>query len=161
MSPYRVITGVCGDSRLTVLLFCVCAVTFTQGGAIQLAGPGGEALQGVQALTLPSPATPQPGATILQYGAQPGDPGQQLLLTAGQMLVQGKTLQLINTFIVENTAFRQEEVKCIFQHVMIVIHFEYFQHDIKQMCVCGVFADAGLWSWKDDTEPTLHCGKLF
>ncbi len=128
--PYHVITGVCGDSRLTVLLFCVCAVTFTQGGAIQLAGPGGEALQGVQALTLPSPATPQPGATILQYGAQPGDPGQQLLLTAGQMLVQGKTLQLINTFIVENTAFvsdfRQEEVKCIFQHVMIVIHFQHF-----------------------------------
>uniref|UniRef100_A0A671L5H8 cAMP-responsive element modulator-like n=1 Tax=Sinocyclocheilus anshuiensis TaxID=1608454 RepID=A0A671L5H8_9TELE len=67
-------------------------IAITQGGAIQLAGPGGEALQGVQALTLPSPATPQPGATILQYGAQPGDPGQQLLLTAGQVLVQGKTL---------------------------------------------------------------------
>uniref|UniRef100_A0A8C1R6H3 KID domain-containing protein n=1 Tax=Cyprinus carpio TaxID=7962 RepID=A0A8C1R6H3_CYPCA len=67
-------------------------IAITQGGAIQLAGPGGEALQGVQALTLPSSGTPQPGATILQYGAQPGDPGQQLLLTAGQVLVQGKTL---------------------------------------------------------------------
>ncbi|XP_016096815.1 cyclic AMP-responsive element-binding protein 1-like [Sinocyclocheilus grahami] len=66
-------------------------ITITQGGAIQLAGPGGEALQGVQALTLPSPATPQPGATILQYGAQPGDPGQQLLLTSGQVLVQAAT----------------------------------------------------------------------
>ncbi|KAL1280816.1 hypothetical protein QQF64_015416 [Cirrhinus molitorella] len=66
-------------------------IAITQGGAIQLAGPGGEALQGVQALTLPSPATPQPGATILQYGAQPGDPGQQLLLTAGQVLVQAAT----------------------------------------------------------------------
>lgn len=141
MFPYLVITGVCADSRLTVLLFCVCAVAITQGGAIQLAGPGGEALQGVQALTLPSPATPQPGATILQYGAQPGDPGQQLLLTAGQVLVQGKTLQLLSTFLVENTSFvsefRQEEVKCIFQHV---IHFQYFQHVIKtnvcMSCVC-------------------------
>ncbi|XP_051718169.1 cAMP-responsive element modulator isoform X1 [Ctenopharyngodon idella] len=66
-------------------------IAITQGGAIQLAGPGGEALQGVQALTLPSPATPQPGATILQYGPQPGDPGQQLLLTAGQVLVQAAT----------------------------------------------------------------------
>ncbi|XP_039550552.1 cAMP-responsive element modulator-like [Pimephales promelas] len=65
-------------------------IAFTQGGAIQLTGPGGEALQGVQALTLPSPATPQPGATILQYGSQPGDPGQQLLLSAGQVLVQKK-----------------------------------------------------------------------
>ncbi|KAG1939569.1 cAMP-responsive element modulator isoform X2 [Pimephales promelas] len=66
-------------------------IAFTQGGAIQLTGPGGEALQGVQALTLPSPATPQPGATILQYGSQPGDPGQQLLLSAGQVLVQAAT----------------------------------------------------------------------
>lgn len=66
-------------------------IAITQGGAIQLAGPGGEALQGVQALTLPSPATPRPGATILQYGAQPGDHGQQLLLTAGQVLVQAAT----------------------------------------------------------------------
>ncbi len=98
MFPYLVITDVCADSRLTVLLFCICAVAITQGGAIQLAGPGGEALQGVQALTLPSTAT-QPGATILQYGAQPGDPGQQLLLTAGQVLVQGKTLQLSSTFL--------------------------------------------------------------
>ncbi|XP_042574767.1 cAMP-responsive element modulator-like isoform X4 [Cyprinus carpio] len=67
------------------------SIAITQGGAIQLAGPGGEALQGVQALTLPSSGTPQPGATILQYGAQPGDPGQQLLLTAGQVLVQAAT----------------------------------------------------------------------
>ncbi|XP_026061046.1 cAMP-responsive element modulator-like isoform X2 [Carassius auratus] len=66
-------------------------IAITQGGAIQLAGPGGEALQGVQALTLPSSTTPQPGATILQYGAQPGDPGQQLLLAAGQVLVQAAT----------------------------------------------------------------------
>ncbi|XP_051985238.1 cAMP-responsive element modulator-like isoform X1 [Xyrauchen texanus] len=66
-------------------------IAITQGGAVQLTGPGGEALQGVQALTLPSPATPQPGATILQYGAQPGDSGQQLLMSAGQVLVQAAT----------------------------------------------------------------------
>ncbi|XP_059419190.1 cAMP-responsive element modulator-like isoform X2 [Carassius carassius] len=66
-------------------------IAITQGGAIQLAGPGGEALQGVQALTLPSPTTPQSGATILQYGSQPGDPSQQLLLTSGQVLVQAAT----------------------------------------------------------------------
>lgn len=59
-----------------------------------MAGPGGEALQGIQTLTLPGPATPQPGATILQYNPQAGDPSQQLLLSAGQVLVQGKTPDL-------------------------------------------------------------------
>ncbi|KAL7842405.1 hypothetical protein SRHO_G00240940 [Serrasalmus rhombeus] len=63
-------------------------IAITQGGAIQIGGPGGEGLQGVQALTLPSPAAPQPGATILQYAPQAGDPAQQLLLSAGQVLVQ-------------------------------------------------------------------------
>ncbi|XP_017573984.1 cAMP-responsive element modulator isoform X1 [Pygocentrus nattereri] len=66
-------------------------IAITQGGAIQIGGPGGEGLQGVQALTLPSPAAPQPGATILQYAPQAGDPAQQLLLSAGQVLVQAAT----------------------------------------------------------------------
>ncbi|XP_057189471.1 cAMP-responsive element modulator isoform X2 [Triplophysa rosa] len=66
-------------------------IAITQDGAIQLAGPGGEALQGVQALTLPCPATPQPGATILQYNPQAGDLSQQLLLSAGHVLVQAAT----------------------------------------------------------------------
>ncbi|XP_072525476.1 cAMP-responsive element modulator isoform X2 [Salminus brasiliensis] len=66
-------------------------IAITQGGAIQIGGPGGEGLQGVQALTLPSPAAPQPGATILQYAPQAGDPTQQLLLSAGQVLVQAAT----------------------------------------------------------------------
>lgn len=130
-------------------MFCVCAVAITQGGAIQLAGPGGEALQGVQALTLPSPATPQPGATILQYGPQPGDPGQQLLLSAGQVLVQGKTLELLWTSLkalIWTTSLlksvRQKEVKNLLQNVKIVV--------ISAKCVYELLADSRPWSWKDN-----------
>ncbi|XP_030629204.1 cAMP-responsive element modulator isoform X1 [Chanos chanos] len=66
-------------------------IAITQGGAIQIAGPGGDTVQGVQTLTLPSPATPQPGAAILQYAPQSGDSTQQLLLPTGQVLVQAAT----------------------------------------------------------------------
>lgn len=87
---------------------CVCLVAITQGGAIQLAGPGGEAIQGVQALTFPGPATPQPGATILQYSPQAGDPSQQLLLSAGQVLVQGKTPELCLLHLLEEKLCRNQ-----------------------------------------------------
>ncbi|XP_066514165.1 cAMP-responsive element modulator isoform X2 [Hoplias malabaricus] len=63
-------------------------IAITQGGAIQIGGPSGD---GLQALTLPSAAAPQSGATILQYAPQAGDPAQQLLLSAGQVLVQAAT----------------------------------------------------------------------
>uniref|UniRef100_A0A4W4F8P8 KID domain-containing protein n=1 Tax=Electrophorus electricus TaxID=8005 RepID=A0A4W4F8P8_ELEEL len=65
-------------------------IAITQGGAIQIRGAAADSLQGIQALTLPSPAVPQPGASILQHTPQAGDPAQQLLLSAGQVLVQGK-----------------------------------------------------------------------
>ncbi|XP_056598825.1 cAMP-responsive element modulator isoform X2 [Triplophysa dalaica] len=88
--PISTVTTVTGSSSIyQTSLGQYFAIT--QGGAIQLAGPGGEALQGIQTLTLPGPATPQPGATILQYNPQAGDPSQQLLLSAGQVLVQAAT----------------------------------------------------------------------
>ncbi|XP_035383940.1 cAMP-responsive element modulator isoform X2 [Electrophorus electricus] len=66
-------------------------IAITQGGAIQIRGAAADSLQGIQALTLPSPAVPQPGASILQHTPQAGDPAQQLLLSAGQVLVQAAT----------------------------------------------------------------------
>uniref|UniRef100_UPI0037E73DEB cAMP-responsive element modulator isoform X2 n=1 Tax=Semicossyphus pulcher TaxID=241346 RepID=UPI0037E73DEB len=59
-------------------------ITFTQGRAIQLTSPG------LEALTASSPA-PQPGATILQCAAHPGDSPQQFYIQGGQMLVQAAT----------------------------------------------------------------------
>ncbi|XP_060939911.1 cAMP-responsive element modulator isoform X2 [Limanda limanda] len=59
-------------------------ITVTQDGAIQLSSRGGQALQGSQNLT-------QPGATILQCAAQPGDAPQQFYIQGGQVLLQAAT----------------------------------------------------------------------
>ncbi|CAB1326083.1 unnamed protein product [Coregonus sp. 'balchen'] len=48
-------------------------VAITQGGAIQIASPGSEDLQGLQSLAMSNSGSPQ----ILQYAAQAGDSGQQ------------------------------------------------------------------------------------
>ncbi|XP_042353145.1 cAMP-responsive element modulator-like [Plectropomus leopardus] len=66
-------------------------IAITQGRAIQLTSPGVEALQGAQTLTVASSPNPQPGATILQCAAQPGDSPQQLYIQGGQVLVQAAT----------------------------------------------------------------------
>ncbi|XP_078143692.1 cAMP-responsive element modulator isoform X1 [Centroberyx gerrardi] len=66
-------------------------IAITQGGAIQLTSPGAEALQGGQTLTMASAAPPQPGATILQCAAQPGDSPQQFYIQGGQVLIQAAT----------------------------------------------------------------------
>uniref|UniRef100_A0AAY4ANG1 KID domain-containing protein n=1 Tax=Denticeps clupeoides TaxID=299321 RepID=A0AAY4ANG1_9TELE len=66
-------------------------ITISQSGAIQLAGSVGDNLSGIHSLTLPSSGAPQPGATILQYAPQSGDPTQQFLLPGGPVVVQGKT----------------------------------------------------------------------
>ncbi|XP_030259132.1 cAMP-responsive element modulator isoform X2 [Sparus aurata] len=63
-------------------------IAFTQGRAIQLTSPGAEALQGAQTLTVAASPTPQPGATILQCAAQPGDSQQQYYIQGGQVLIQ-------------------------------------------------------------------------
>ncbi|KAM9844778.1 cAMP-responsive element modulator isoform 1-T1 [Aulostomus maculatus] len=66
-------------------------IAITQGRAIQLTSPGAEALQGGQTLAVASSATPQPGATILQCAAQPGDTPQQFYIQGGQVLIQAAT----------------------------------------------------------------------
>ncbi|XP_073347027.1 cAMP-responsive element modulator isoform X1 [Pagrus major] len=62
-------------------------IAFTQGRAIQLTSPGAEA----QTLTVATSPTPQPGATILQCAAQPGDSQQQYYIQGGQVLIQAAT----------------------------------------------------------------------
>ncbi|XP_041927502.1 cAMP-responsive element modulator isoform X1 [Alosa sapidissima] len=64
--------------------------TISQGGALQLASGGAEALGGLQTLTLPSAGGPQAGATILQYAPQTTETSQ-FLLSGGQVLVQAAT----------------------------------------------------------------------
>ncbi|XP_039671775.1 cAMP-responsive element modulator-like isoform X2 [Perca fluviatilis] len=59
-------------------------IAITQGRAIQLSSPGVEGLQGAQTLT-------QPGATVLQCAAPPGDSPQQFYIQGGQVLVQAAT----------------------------------------------------------------------
>ncbi|XP_076838364.1 cAMP-responsive element modulator isoform X1 [Brachyhypopomus gauderio] len=64
-------------------------IAISQGGAVQMGPSGAEGLRG--ALTLPSATAPQPGATMLQFAPQTGDPAQQLLVSAGHVLVQAAT----------------------------------------------------------------------
>ncbi|XP_074508411.1 cAMP-responsive element modulator isoform X1 [Sebastes fasciatus] len=66
-------------------------IAITQGRAMQLSSHGAEAFQGAQTLTVASSPTPQPGATILQCAAQPGDSPQQFYIQGGQVLVQAAT----------------------------------------------------------------------
>ncbi|XP_054622792.1 cAMP-responsive element modulator isoform X1 [Dunckerocampus dactyliophorus] len=60
-------------------------ISIAQGRTIQLSATGAQALHGGQSLT------PQPGATILQCAASPGDAPQQFFIQGGQMLIQAAT----------------------------------------------------------------------
>ncbi|CAL8401707.1 unnamed protein product [Arctogadus glacialis] len=62
-------------------------ITIAANGTIQLANPGSDGLQGLQALTMTTAASAQQGTTILQY-AQTSD-GQQILVPSNQVVVQG------------------------------------------------------------------------
>ncbi|CAL8335794.1 unnamed protein product [Lota lota] len=62
-------------------------ITIAANGTIQLANPGSDGLQGLQALTMTTSASAQQGTTILQY-AQTSD-GQQILVPSNQVVVQG------------------------------------------------------------------------
>ncbi|XP_037314937.2 cAMP-responsive element modulator isoform X1 [Pungitius pungitius] len=66
-------------------------IAITHGGAVQLTGPGMEAFQGAQTMTVGGSHAPQHGATILQCAAQPGDSPQQFYIQGGQVLVQAAT----------------------------------------------------------------------
>lgn len=75
----------------TPLTLMPISVAISQGRAIQLSSPGAEALQGAQTLTVASSPTSQPGTTILQCAAQPGDSPQQFYIQGGQVLtLQGR-----------------------------------------------------------------------
>ncbi|CAB1451844.1 unnamed protein product [Pleuronectes platessa] len=63
-------------------------IAVTQGGAIQLSSRDVLALQGSQNLTVTDSASSQPGATILQCAAQPGEAPQQFYIQGGQVLLQ-------------------------------------------------------------------------
>lgn len=62
-------------------------ITIAANGTIQLASPGSEGAQGVQALAMPSAGGAQQGTTILQYAQTPD--GQQILVPSNQVVVQG------------------------------------------------------------------------
>lgn len=71
-----------------ILLLCLSVlVTIAANGTIQLANPGSDGLQGLQALAMTQAASGQQGTTILQY-AQTSD-GQQILVPSNQVVVQG------------------------------------------------------------------------
>lgn len=71
-----------------IVVFCLSVlVTIAPNGAIQLANPGSDGLQGLQALAMTQSASAQQGTTFLQY-AQTSD-GQQILVPSNQVVVQG------------------------------------------------------------------------
>ncbi|CAB1353833.1 unnamed protein product [Coregonus sp. 'balchen'] len=62
-------------------------ITIAPNGAIQLASPGSEGLQGLQTLTMTNSGQQQ-GTTILQYAQTPD--GQQILVPSNQVVVQSE-----------------------------------------------------------------------
>ncbi|XP_008408335.1 cyclic AMP-dependent transcription factor ATF-1 isoform X1 [Poecilia reticulata] len=62
-------------------------ITIGANGTIQLASPGSEGIQGLQAITMANSGGAQQGATILQYAQTPD--GQQILVPSNQVVVQG------------------------------------------------------------------------
>lgn len=62
-------------------------ITISSNGTIQLASPGSEGIQGLQAVTMANSGGAQQGATILQYAQTPD--GQQILVPSNQVVVQG------------------------------------------------------------------------
>lgn len=66
----------------------IILVTIAANGTIQLANPGAEALQGLQAVTMANSGGAQQGTTILQYAQTPD--GQQILVPSNQVVVQGE-----------------------------------------------------------------------
>lgn len=63
-------------------------VAISANGAIQLATPGSEGIQGLQAVTMANSGGSQQGTTVLQYAQTPD--GQQILVPSNQVVVQGE-----------------------------------------------------------------------
>ncbi|XP_029007252.1 cyclic AMP-dependent transcription factor ATF-1 [Betta splendens] len=62
-------------------------ITIAANGTIQLASPGAEGIQGLQAVAMANSGGAQQGPTILQYAQTPD--GQQILVPSNQVVVQG------------------------------------------------------------------------
>ncbi|KAM7401992.1 hypothetical protein PAMP_017269 [Pampus punctatissimus] len=83
-------TGVTGVAVPTTPIYQTTSgqyITIAPNGAIQLATPGSEGLQGLQAVTMTNSGGAQQGHTILQYAQTPD--GQQILVPSNQVVVQG------------------------------------------------------------------------
>ncbi len=63
-------------------------VTIAANGAIQLATPGSEGIQGLQTVTMANSGGAQQSTAILQYAQTPD--GQQILVPSNQVVVQGE-----------------------------------------------------------------------
>ncbi|XP_030276529.1 cyclic AMP-dependent transcription factor ATF-1 isoform X2 [Sparus aurata] len=66
-------------------------ITIAANGTIQLATPGSEGLQGLQAVAMANSGGAQQSTTVLQYAQTPD--GQQILVPSNQVVVQGGELQ--------------------------------------------------------------------
>lgn len=83
-------TGVTGVTVPTTPIYQTASgqyITIAANGTIQLATPGSEGIQGLQAVTMGNSGGAQQGTTILQYAQTPD--GQQILVPSNQVVVQG------------------------------------------------------------------------
>lgn len=85
-SPTSTVTGVTVPSTPIYQTSSGQLITISANGTIQLATPGSEGIQGLQAVTMANSGA-QPGTTILQYAQTPD--GQQILVPSNQVVVQG------------------------------------------------------------------------
>nr|XP_046239920.1 cyclic AMP-dependent transcription factor ATF-1 isoform X2 [Scatophagus argus] len=87
-------TGVTGVTVPTTPIYQTSSgqyITIAPNGTIQLATPGSEGIQGLQAVTMANAGGAQQSTTVLQYAQTPD--GQQILVPSNQVVVQGGELQ--------------------------------------------------------------------
>ncbi|XP_068172118.1 cyclic AMP-dependent transcription factor ATF-1 isoform X2 [Antennarius striatus] len=87
-------TGLAGVTVPTTPIYQTSSgqyITIAPNGTIQLASPGSEGIQGLQAVTMANSGGGQQGTTVLQYAQTPD--GQQILVPSNQVVVQGGELQ--------------------------------------------------------------------
>ncbi|XP_060898610.1 cyclic AMP-dependent transcription factor ATF-1 isoform X2 [Labrus mixtus] len=87
-------TGVTGVTVPTTPIYQTSSgqyITISANGTIQLATPGSEGIQGLQAVAMANSGGAQQGTTILQYAQTPD--GQQILVPSNQVVVQGGEMQ--------------------------------------------------------------------
>lgn len=126
------------------------SVEISQGRAIQLSSPGAEALQGAQTLTVASSPTSQPGATILQCAAQPGDSPQQFYIQGGQVLIQGRAQVWSNSMW---TCL--ENLEWCWQKNVVISRSSFFRNCRK---MCGKFVEVLPYTVLKHTLSTVSSG---